>query len=80
MYEKWIEWGHRSGASCRRGLEFQSVTICNDLPTVPPPHLIPALHHPPVHNLPKLLQVRGAAILVIQIVRMLPHIKRQNRL
>jgi len=42
--------------------------------------LIPSLHHLPVHNLPELVQVGGAAVLIVQIVGVLPDVEGQNRL
>ena len=34
----------------------------------------------PVHDLPEGLQVRGPAVLVIQVIRVLPNVKREERL
>ena len=42
--------------------------------------LVPFLHHLPIHNPPQRLQMRGAAILVVEVVGMLPNVKRQQRL
>ena len=43
------------------------------------PGLEPVIHFCPVHHVPPLLQVVGAAILIFQVVSMLPNVVAQDR-
>ena len=40
--------------------------------------LISALHHLPIHNLPQRLQVRGAAVLVVEVVGVFPDVEGEE--
>lgn len=44
------------------------------------PSLVSLLYHAPVHNLPERGQMIRPTVLIVQIVRMLPHIEGQQRL
>ena len=39
---------------------------------------IPPIYHPPIHNPPQRLQVRCPAVLIVEIVGMLPNIKGEE--
>ena len=40
--------------------------------------IVPSFHHAPIHNPPQGLQVRGAAILVVEVVGVFPDVEGEE--